>query len=493
MQFPAVNWHEGLFLQPHHFQAWDRHWTERVALGERWQSPYGYGVIELSLNRDALAIGFLQVDTLRCKTPGGALIDSIQGATFERRDLRPALEEASRRLGVSATGKQATQKDRAAVVALDVYVGVPRLQLGINNVDEVSHWNGARYRAHLLELPDETDAASVRPIELRQLNAKILLSTDDLAGYDLLHIARLRREHSEEVQVRLDGRFIPPLLDCASHGLMRSEILTAIQDLIQNISQRFAYQLLEESSGLHARTSIEVQRLMILQAVHPAAAVLQVLSSSRGVHPFTAYMELVRLAGALDLLHPQRVVRPTPAYDHENLGDIFFELKRRILYSVEQLDSVPYQHYPLHGYAHGMQVQLDPQRIAECPRWFLGINKGPLDAARIQQLMAPGNLDWKLGCTTQVERLFAGRAEGIKLQAAANAPKAFPQNDEWVYFEVDTKDSPAWDAVLQSGALAWRVADSSILNREQLQDAPEIIVRDGRTPVKLRVSLFGSV
>ncbi len=47
MQFPAVNWHEGLFLHPHHFQAWDRHWTERVSTGEQWQSPHGYGCSRL--------------------------------------------------------------------------------------------------------------------------------------------------------------------------------------------------------------------------------------------------------------------------------------------------------------------------------------------------------------------------------------------------------------------------------------------------------------
>ncbi len=66
--------------------------------------------------------------------------------------------------------------------------------------------------------------------------------------------------------------------------------------------------------------------MMVLQVVYPAASVLRMLSHSRGVHPFTLYLELTRLAGSIDLLHPQRKTYHTAAYDHESLGEIFFAL-----------------------------------------------------------------------------------------------------------------------------------------------------------------------
>ena len=80
MQFPAVNWHEGLFLQPHHFQAWDRHWSERVTAGEQWQNPYFYGITEIAINSAALAAGHFQLDALKARTPAGGAI-AIDGWT----------------------------------------------------------------------------------------------------------------------------------------------------------------------------------------------------------------------------------------------------------------------------------------------------------------------------------------------------------------------------------------------------------------------------
>ena len=34
-----VDWHEGLFLRPHHFQAAQRHWTHLADPGHRLQAP----------------------------------------------------------------------------------------------------------------------------------------------------------------------------------------------------------------------------------------------------------------------------------------------------------------------------------------------------------------------------------------------------------------------------------------------------------------------
>ncbi len=194
MQFPAVNWHEGLFLQPHHFQAWDRHWSERVSTGEQWLNPFSYGILSIAINEAALSAGYLQIDSLRCKTPGGVLIDFGVGHQSDRRDLRPAFHgtsDQSSQGSSSARGMEGNGSQR-----LDVFIGVPRLKLGNKNVDPVQHMNGARFRAHWLDLPDEVDAATVRPVELRQLNAKILLGTDDLAGYDVFKLPESSAAHT---------------------------------------------------------------------------------------------------------------------------------------------------------------------------------------------------------------------------------------------------------------------------------------------------------
>ncbi|MEM8735675.1 MAG: type VI secretion system baseplate subunit TssK, partial [Planctomycetota bacterium] len=136
MQFPPVHWHEGLFLQPQHFQAWDRHWTERVSMGEMWQNPYAYGVAEIEINSAALAAGYFQLDKLKAKTPAGTLLELSVGQQSERRDVRPALH------GPASNGDGEAVSTSSRV---KVYIGVPRLRLGDANVTQGEQRSGNRY------------------------------------------------------------------------------------------------------------------------------------------------------------------------------------------------------------------------------------------------------------------------------------------------------------------------------------------------------------
>lgn len=493
MQFPAVNWHEGLFLQPHHFQAWDRHWTERICTGEQWQTPYSYGVLEIEINQDALSAGFLQVDKLRCKTPGGTLIEWLHGAT-DRRDLRPAFDVSV----LLRANEHSTTLQKSGLEPIfhesryvDVYVAVPRLKLGSQNVDSPEHRNGSRFRAQWLDLPDELDAASIQPVELREVNARILFSTEDLAGFDTLKIARVRRADQEDVQLRLDPQYIPPLLDCGASELLRTQILSSIYDLVQQQSELIAKQVQEAGGILHANTPIDVQRFMILQAVNPIASVLQVMTLSKGIHPLTLYLELSRLAGALDVFSTPRSAKPTPAYDHEDLGRLLFALKRRILRSMDSLERPPYRQIAFLGTEYGMQAEIDRSLILSAKRWFIGIHQKDITPDALHRIMASGNLDWKLGSTSDVERIFTMRAPGVEIRRTQEPHASLPRSADWTYYEITTKDSHPWRDVMVEGSLAMRFRDSMLSQRENRIGAKEIQIVVGHQTVSMQFALFG--
>ncbi len=210
-------------------------------------------LLEIAINRDALASGFLQIDSLRCRTPGGSLIDWANGSKVERRDLRPALDSslAIREKHPRSNSTDAPSAQESCYV--DVYVGVPRLKLGHSNVDPQGHANGSRFRAQWLDLPDELDAACVKPVELRELNARILLSNEDLAGFDVLRIARVRRNEEDGVQVRIDGNYIPPLMECSASRLLQTEILSSLCDLLQQYCDQYAKQVSDSGGAFHAQ------------------------------------------------------------------------------------------------------------------------------------------------------------------------------------------------------------------------------------------------
>lgn len=486
MQFPAVHWHEGLFLQPHHFQAWDRHWSERLAVGELWQNPHSYGLAELSINSSALATGFFQVDALRAKTPGGVLVEFSAGKQPERRDLRSALDEAA----------YSFDADRDAISArssptVDVFLAVPRLQLGGKNVDEAGHRNGSRYEKQWMELPDEVDAASVQPVEFRCVNAKILLSTDDPAGYDAVRIARIERGDRDGVIAQLDKTYVPPLLDCAAWPQLRSEIFSPVSDWLLQVGEHSAAEVLDAGGALHAESPIEVQRLLLLQAVNPAVTVVRMLSQSRGIHPLQAYVELARTAGSIDIFKPTRGPQLTESYDHENIGPLFQSLKQRILQSLQSLERLPYRQRTFIGNETGMQVSIEPSELKLYKRWYIGVHKGELTEEAIDELLSPGNLDWKLGSADQVDRLFIQRMPGLEMRRTRSVPAHLPKGAEWVYFELDGLDNVAWRDVERSGCLAMRFKDSLIVNRAQLPGNRKLVVQSGRTSIALQFSLFG--
>ncbi|MDB4392067.1 type VI secretion system baseplate subunit TssK, partial [bacterium] len=55
MRHLPINWYEGLFLRPHHFQTAERNTTELLATSSRFDRPYNYGIYHIEFNREALA------------------------------------------------------------------------------------------------------------------------------------------------------------------------------------------------------------------------------------------------------------------------------------------------------------------------------------------------------------------------------------------------------------------------------------------------------
>jgi len=480
MQFPAVNWHEGLFLQPHHFQAWDRHWSERVAAGEQWQNPYFYGISEIAINSAAMAAGHFQLDLLKARTPGGALLQLAHGQQSARCDVRAALD-ASLIIGYSDAVENAAR-------SIEVFIGIPRLRLGGENVNRGTSGQGYRFSSELLELPDEVDASSVQPVELRRVNAHLLLSGQDLSGYDALPIARVRR-NEDGSSIELDPQYIPPLLDCAAWPEMRAQILSPVADLLTRASEQAGQALADASGTLQATSPIQLAQLMLLQVVNPAASMMRVMATSRGIHPHAAYLELARLAGALDLFHAQRCVKTTRAYDHDQLGPIFSQLKRRIVTALASFDNQPYVQKFFVGNTTGLQTTLESIPAGKM-EWYVGVHKGQLSLAHLQQLLSAAHMDWKLGCAQQVERLFTQRVPGVELQPVDETPNDLPRGTEWAYFKVD-QSSSAWKDVLASRTLAIRIKDSMIANAEKLHGNRQLDVSFKQQLIPLRFALFG--
>ena len=113
MQNAPVNWYEGLFLRPHHFQAADRYWAETLRASEQWDHPYNYGLLAIDFSREALGNQQFEVRLLKARMRDGTLVALEHGQEPDRVGLSEAF-------------------DKKEVVT--VYLGVPKLKLGRPNV-----------------------------------------------------------------------------------------------------------------------------------------------------------------------------------------------------------------------------------------------------------------------------------------------------------------------------------------------------------------------
>ena len=160
----------------------------------------------MEFSKEALANHHFQVHTLKARMPDGTLVALGTGDEPDRLELKSTFA-ALQGEGVDlaeAFGREATVK---------VFLAVPKLQLG--------------RRQRRLRRSRPTIRATSNPSKLRKtkaavaatnrsrcesLNARLLLSTQDLSGYDLLPIAQLRRASEEQAVPRLDPDYIPPVI-----------------------------------------------------------------------------------------------------------------------------------------------------------------------------------------------------------------------------------------------------------------------------------------
>ena len=483
MRSPPVLWYEGLFLRPQHFQALERHWAGQAQMAHQWDAPYHYGLHAIEFSRDALANHHFEASRLMARMRDGTLVSFDLGEELDRVDLKEAVKEAE-----IATVSLEDAFERESVIRL--YVGVPKLRLGRANLDNGTANGDSRFLESRQVVHDENRSNSEQEVQFRTLNVKILNSTQDLSGYELLPIAQIRRAGDQEAAPQLDEDYIPPVLSIDAWPGLGRGIVRELYDIIGQKIEVLSLQIQNRGIGRDNRDAGDADRMAMLERLNEGYATLSVLTFARGIHPLTAYTELCRLAGQLAIFTRDRRMEDIPAYDHEDLARIFKFIRRWIEDAIHGVRDYEYQQRYFLGVGMGMQVTLEPRWFNSDWQWFIGVKKGDLSEKECRDLLSSGQLDWKLGSARQVEILFKRRAEGLQLRPVDRSVRALPARQDWIYYEVLQNESAAWRDVYETQTLAMRLRDSLILNLDRLQGEQQLVVSALGKKVALQFALF---
>jgi type VI secretion system protein ImpJ len=455
-----------MFLRPHHFQAADRHWRELIAASVSWATPYSYGLHRCEISADALANYQIQVTNLECRLGDGALFTAAQ--ELDRRDLKAAFAKHSE---------------------VTVYLALSKVVLGRANVAAEGDGQPRRYVSSTMALQDEGPGGNDQEVQLLRLDGRLMLSTEDLHGFEVLPIARIRRAGSEEATPELDDDYIPPLLSIDAWQPLSLDIVRAIYDVIGEKIEVLGGRVRERGVTLSSPDPGDLDDLMMLNALNEAQAVLNCLTFAKGLHPYIAYTELCRIVGALSIFDPQRVVGEIPAYDHDDLARIFKWVKLRIEQLIGSRKRLQYQQRFFTGTERGLQVVIDPQWLHSAWDWYVGVNGKNVPDRQVRELLQPGKLDWKMGSSQQVDVIFKHGVPGLQHVELQTAPRALPSHQGWSYYEI-TREGNAWKDVLATQTLALRFRTELIGNLDELpgQRNLEVILPDKRAV--LQFALF---
>jgi len=438
-------WHQGLFLQPQHFQLLDLSFQSLLTPFHHFREPHFWGLGEIEIQKAALGRrsfnllkgNFLFPDGSYTVLPGNALI--------EARPFDVAWVEGGK--------------------PFPVYVGLKK-------------WNEAGENVTVLDKLENLSEITTRfvttadPEEIKDLHSggpkgqvkrlyyvlKIFWETerDQLGDYVLIPLAQLERAGEE---IKISDHYIPPCLTISGS----EPLFKIIKEIRDQISAR-SHQLEEYKSQRGIQTaefgSRDMVYLLALRSLNRYVPILFHFTETQQVHPWTVYGIIRQMIGELSSFSERVNVmgeledgtRILPNYDHRSLWECFSAAQTLITQLLDEITAGP--EYVIRLIYDGTYYAADLKpAIFEGRNRFYLVLKTEEDPKFVLQSL--GTVA-KLSAREYLPILIARALPGIGLEHLPVPPQELPRRARSIYFAVD-HHSDQW-AQVQKGhniALYW--------------------------------------
>jgi type VI secretion system protein ImpJ len=447
MSARAVHWHEGMFLQPHQFQAEHRYFAAHSHRSLSWPVHHSWGLRSIGIDADALANSRFVVRELRALMRDGTPVAAPDDGVLPALELKGLFEPGQ---------------------PLTVFLAMPVLNLGKSNVAEDAPDPNARYQLDTQELEDENTGVNPQPVRVRRPNMRLLISGEDQTGFTTIPIVRLVKSALANAPPEVDASYIPPVLACDAWPALHADILQSLFDRIGRKRERLAAALASRGGAFTTNDAADAVAASHLRELNESYAVLSVLAFTPGVPPLAAYTELCRLVGQLAIFDRTGRWPAIPLYDHDDLGGCFYRVKGYLDTLLDILPEPEYKERPFVGVGLRMQVAVEPTWLD--PAWglFLGVRSemDPDEAVRL--LTVPGQLDMKIGAGDRVDAIFQLGQQGLRFDSCPR-PSILPDVAGARYFKVSRQPEREWASVLRSLTVAIRINETRIVGAIQGQ------------------------
>jgi type VI secretion system protein ImpJ len=434
-RYQRVVWSEGMLLTPHHFQQLDNYHEE--SLNSRFASlaPYEWGLIDLQINREAIANGYFDLIRCRAVLPDGLMVNI------------PEIEQAPPPRPIDGHFQLTNER-------LDVYLAVPARREGAINFQSGDGNGGlmVRYLQDAGVVPDETTGDNERQLAFARGNVRLLYSDELNEGYSSIKIAELERTATG--QHTLVENWIPPALNISASSWLVNMLRQLIEILITK-STTLSEQRRQRAAGLADFTTSETANFWLLHTVNSAIPGLAHFFRTNPLHPERLYLSMAELAGKLITFvtdrHPKDLVR----YNHTDLFSTFNQLMIDIRELLETVIPTRCVAIPLENVRKSLYVgRIQDEQLLKEAAFYLAV-RGQIPESRLIELV-PRVV--KIAARDVIDAVVGSALPGVTLRHASPPPAPIPTRVGFHYFALDSV-GPYWDTIQGSKVIAIYVPD----------------------------------
>jgi len=428
-----VLWYEGMTLDPHHFQQWDRFHQSILNYRIRTLVPYYWGISALSIEKEALANGMMKLVKATGVMPDGYAFNLPESAPL------PGARVISDHF-------QTTQD------SLSVYLALPGEKPQSKNA-ELDHSgesdNNIRFSLEEIEVVDDNSGLDQRRIGVAKPNFELRFSDEMLEDFSVLKIGEIVR--SSENEFVLNENFIPPVLNISASNNLES-ILRKIVELFVARGNALRKNRRFTVSGQLDVSSKEIASYGQLSAISTFLPLVHQYHEGGKTHPFEVYRTLLSAAGNLTCFSNDTNIGPTsfPIYDHDNLSQIYQTLEQQIRQLLgEIVVEKNYQAIALSKQSENMfQAQIEAALIDQS-NFYLKCS-GEYDDKRLQSELSN---KIRVASPDMITEVLSTATRALSVSYSADPPPGLPPDENAHYFVLE-KRGPFWDGIKRESAMA---------------------------------------
>lgn len=424
----SIFWHQGLFLQPQHFQILDANIRKLFLTSVSYFEGYFWGVEQCEIDMDGMASEIIGLKSFGALFQDGSIVLLGENAKAESRNFSKEWSDREKPFTVYIGLKKEESKNNATVVAS-----------GEDLKEVKSRYMTDQKPSSHTDIYLEAPVANIKKLTYA---LKIFFENEDKKseGYILLPLCRLSIKKGA---IALDDSFSYPTVNLHS-----SQNLKKVFDEIKESLLSRAKQLQEFKSPKSLKEGMDTNYffyMFALQTVNRYAPLLRLEGQKSRVHPFALYKIIVQLVGELSMFTDRvDMLGRTKAgaellgeYKHDEPFVSFASAKLLILELLDSLVIGPEYMAPFLRDGSIFTCSMENSMFKPKSSYFLVVKCGDVCKKAVEDFASVNKIAPRESINTLIQRALPG----IVCSEVLTPPQGLPKREGILYLKLDVTNN----------------------------------------------------